>query len=61
VLAAAILTLNNRTLPAQVLTALPYSPVEFRFAGGFAMVVPSLVFILLMRRYLTNMWGATIR
>jgi len=61
VLAAAILTLNNRTLPAQVLTTLPYSPVEFRFAGGFAMVVPSLVFILLMRRYLTNMWGATIR
>jgi multiple sugar transport system permease protein len=61
VLAAAILTLNNRTLPAQVLTSLPYSPIEYRFAGGFAMVVPSLLFILIMRRYLTNMWGATIR
>jgi multiple sugar transport system permease protein len=61
VLAAAILTLNNRTLPAQVLTTLPYSPIEYRFAGGFAMVVPSLLFILIMRRYLTNMWGATIR
>jgi multiple sugar transport system permease protein len=61
ILAAAILTLNNRTLPALVLTALPYSPIEYRFAGGFAMVVPSLLFILIMRRYLTNMWGATIR
>jgi multiple sugar transport system permease protein len=61
VLAAAILTLNNRTLPAQVLTALPYSPIEYRFAGGFAMVVPSLLFILIMRRYMLNMWGATIR
>jgi multiple sugar transport system permease protein len=61
VLAAAILTLNNRTLPAQVLTTLPYSPIEYRFAGGFAMVVPSLLFILIMRRYLTNIWGATIR
>jgi multiple sugar transport system permease protein len=61
VLAAAILTLNNRTLPAQVLTTLPYSPIEYRFAGGFAMVVPSLLFILVMRRYLTNVWGATIR
>jgi multiple sugar transport system permease protein len=61
ILAAAILTLNNRTLPALVLTALPYSPIEYRFAGGFAMVLPSLLFILVMRRYLTNMWGATIR
>jgi multiple sugar transport system permease protein len=61
ILAAAILTLNNRTLPALVLNALPYSPIEYRFAGGFAMVVPSLLFILIMRRYLTNMWGATIR
>jgi multiple sugar transport system permease protein len=61
VLAAAILTLNSRTLPAQVLTSLSRSPIEYRFAGGFAMVVPSMLFILIMRRYLTNMWGATIR
>jgi multiple sugar transport system permease protein len=61
VLAAAILTLNSRTLPAQVLTSLARSPIEYRFAGGFAMVLPSLLFILVMRRYLTNMWGATIR
>jgi len=61
VLAAAVLTLNNRTLPAQVLTSLSDSPLAFRFAGGFALVVPALLFILLMRRYLLNMWGSTIR
>jgi len=61
VLAAAVLTLNNRTLPAQVLTSLSDSPLAFRFAGGFALVLPALLFILLMRRYLLNMWGSTLR
>ncbi|HEY0637586.1 MAG TPA: carbohydrate ABC transporter permease [Pseudonocardiaceae bacterium] len=61
VLAAAILTLNNRTLPAQVLTSLADSPIAYRFAGGFALVLPALLFILLMRRYLLNMWGSTLR
>jgi len=61
VLAAAVLTLNNRTLPAQVLTSLSDSPLAFRFAGGFALVIPALIFILLMRRYLLNMWGSTLR
>ena len=61
VLAAAVLTLNSRTLPAQVLASLSESPLAFRFAGGFALVVPALLFILLMRRYLLNMWGSTLR
>jgi multiple sugar transport system permease protein len=61
VLAAAVLTLNNRTLPAQVLVSLTDSPIAYRFAGGFVLVVPALLFILLMRRYLLNMWGSTIR
>jgi multiple sugar transport system permease protein len=61
ILGAAVLTLTNRTLPAQVLTSLSDSPVYYRFAGGFALVVPALLFILLMRRYLLNMWGSTIR
>src|SRR5262249_41219980 len=60
-LGAAVLTLTNRTLPAQVLTSLSYSPVYYRFAGGFALVVPALLFILVMRRYLLNIWGSTIR
>jgi multiple sugar transport system permease protein len=61
VLGASILTLDHRTLPAQVLTSLSDSPLAYRFAGGFAMVIPSIIFIALMRRYLTNMWGSTIR
>jgi multiple sugar transport system permease protein len=61
ILAAAVLTLTHRTLPAQVLTALPDSPLTYRFAGGFALVVPALLFLVLMRRYLLNMWGSTLR
>ncbi len=59
VFAATILTIStrSRTLPALVLAQLNNSPLPFHFAGGFALVVPSLIFILLMRRYLLNMWG----
>ncbi|TCP55232.1 carbohydrate ABC transporter membrane protein 2 (CUT1 family) [Tamaricihabitans halophyticus] len=61
VLGAAVLTLGHRTLPAQVLASLAESPQAYRFAGGFALVVPALVFIAVMRRYLLNMWGSTLR
>jgi multiple sugar transport system permease protein len=61
VLGAAILTLSHRTLPAQVLSSLSDSPLAYRFAGGLVLVVPALVFIFFMRKYLTNMWGSTIR
>lgn len=61
VLGATILTLNQRTLPATVLSSLSDSPLAFRFAGGFFLVIPSLLFIAVMRRYLLNMWGTTIR
>jgi multiple sugar transport system permease protein len=61
VLGAAVLTLTNRTLPAQVLGSLQWSPLAFRFAGGFALLVPALAFIFVMRRYLLNMWGTTLR
>lgn len=60
VLGAAVLTLSHRTLPAQVLTSLANSPEGYRFAGGFALVVPALLFILLMRRWLLNMWSSTL-
>ena len=61
VLGATILTMSRRTLPAQVLSSLSDSPLAYRFAGGFALVIPALLFIAVMRRYLTNMWGSTIR
>jgi multiple sugar transport system permease protein len=61
VFASVILTVSNRTLPAQVLASLGDSPMPYRFAGGFALVVPALVFIFFIRRYLFNMWGAIVR
>jgi multiple sugar transport system permease protein len=57
VFAASILTLRQRTLPAQVLSALTQSPLYFKFAGGLFMVTPAIVFIFFMRRYLLNLWG----
>ncbi|QIK73636.1 carbohydrate ABC transporter permease [Propioniciclava coleopterorum] len=61
VLGATILTFSQRTLPAQVLSSLSDSPLAFRFAGGLVLVIPALIFIALMRKYLLNMWGTTIR
>jgi multiple sugar transport system permease protein len=61
VLGATILTLNQRTLPAQVLSSLSDSPLAFRFAGGFFLILPAILFIAIMRKYLLNMWGTTIR
>jgi multiple sugar transport system permease protein len=57
VFAASILTVRNRTLPAQVLYALNQSSEAYQFAGAFFMMIPALIFILLIRRYLFNMWG----
>ncbi len=57
VFAASILTVRNRTLPAQVLNALGSSSQAYQFAGGFFMLVPAIIFIFFIRRYLFNMWG----
>ncbi len=57
VFAASVLTIQNRTLPAQVLNALSQSSEPYQFAGGFFLLVPSLIFIFIIRRYLFNMWG----
>ncbi|TDV52164.1 carbohydrate ABC transporter permease [Actinophytocola oryzae] len=58
VLGAGVLTIGHRTLPAQVLVALADSPQSYRFAGGLVLVLPALLFIFLMRRYLLSMWGS---
>lgn len=57
VFAAAVLTLENRTLPALLLTSLANSPDAFQFAGSFFLMVPSIIFMFFIRRYLFNMWG----
>ncbi|PZA07261.1 MULTISPECIES: carbohydrate ABC transporter permease [unclassified Meiothermus] len=61
VFAATLLTLRERTLPAFLLTALNDSPLPFRFAGGFFLIVPALVFIFAIRRYLFTLWGIANR
>lgn len=57
VFAASILTIQNRTLPAQVLSALNNSSEAYQFAGGFFMLIPALIFMFFIRNYLFNMWG----
>ncbi len=58
VFAAITLTIANRTLPAQILYTLGQSGEPFKFAGAFVMLIPSLIFIYVIRRYMFNMWGS---
>lgn len=57
VFAASILTLENRTLPALLLNQLSQSSDAYQFAGGFFLMVPSLIFMFFIRKYMFNMWG----
>lgn len=61
VFAAAVLTIENRTLTAFLLQNLGTSPLHLKFAGGFILVVPALVFIFAVRKYLFAMWGIANR
>jgi multiple sugar transport system permease protein len=61
--AATILTQRNRTLPALVLSQIADvgAPLPFRYAAGFFLIAPSLVYIFFMRRYLLGMWGQVVK
>lgn len=61
VFAAAVLTIENRTLPAFLLQGLSDSPLHLKFAGGAVLVLPALLFIFLVRKYLFSMWGIANR
>jgi multiple sugar transport system permease protein len=61
VFASSLLTLRHRTLPAEVLSLLDGAPLNFRFAGGFFLMAPSLIVILIIRRYLFSMWGRVVK
>lgn len=61
VFAAAVLTIENRTLTAFLLQSLNVSPPYLKFAGGAALVVPALIFIFAVRKYLFAMWGIANR
>ncbi|ARO14607.1 multiple sugar transport system permease protein [Ketogulonicigenium robustum] len=57
VFAASVLTVSHRTLTAYLLTVLGESPLHFRFAGGLLLILPSVIFIFAVRRYLFAIWG----
>jgi multiple sugar transport system permease protein len=61
VFAAAVLTIQNRTLTAFLLQSLDVSPLHLKFAGGAVLVLPALIFIFAVRRYLFAMWGISNR
>jgi multiple sugar transport system permease protein len=61
VFAASVLTVRNKTLTAYLLTVLAESPLHFRFAGGFLLILPSVIFIFAVRKYLFAMWGIANR
>ena len=57
VFAASVLTVRERTLTAYLLAVLSESPLHYRFAGGFLLIVPSVAFIFAVRKYLFSVWG----
>ncbi len=61
VFAASVLTLQERTLTAYLLVSMVEAPLHFRFAGGFFLIVPALIFIFAVRKYLFSMWGIASR
>ena len=61
VFAAAVLTIQNRTLTAFLLKSLDVSPLHLKFAGGAVLVIPALLFIFAVRKYLFAMWGIANR
>lgn len=61
VFAAAILTLRNPTLPARILTSLTQASLPWQFAAAFIMLVPSLIVIFVIRKYLLGLWGRVVK
>lgn len=57
VFASVILTTRNRTLPALLIAQLDESPLNYRYAGGFFLLAPSMVLMLFIRKYLFTLWG----
>jgi len=61
VFAAAVLTIQNRTLTAFLIQSLNYSPPPLRFAGGMVLILPALIFLFAVRKYLFSLWGIANR
>jgi multiple sugar transport system permease protein len=61
VFAASVLTVRHKTLTAYLLSVLSESPPHVQFAGGFVLIIPSVLFIFLVRKRLFSMWGIANR
>jgi multiple sugar transport system permease protein len=61
VFAAAVLTVQNRTLTAFLIQSLNISPLPLKFAGGAVLILPALIFLFAVRRYLFSLWGIANR
>lgn len=61
VFAASVLTIRNRTLTAFLLQSLDFSPLPLKFAGGAVLVLPALIFLFAIRKYLFSLWGIANR
>jgi multiple sugar transport system permease protein len=61
VFAAAVLTLRNPTLPSRILTSLTQASLPWQYAAAFVMLIPSLIVIFVIRRYLLGLWGRVVK
>ncbi len=61
VFAAAVLTVQNKTLTAFLVQSLDDSPMHLKFAGAAVLIVPALVFLFAVRKYLFSLWGISNR
>lgn len=61
VFGAAVLSSRNPTLSAKLVSQLGESSLRFRFAGGFFLLIPALVFMAFVRRYLMSLWGVKLK
>ncbi|MBO8173938.1 MAG: carbohydrate ABC transporter permease [Thermococcus sp.] len=66
VFVASVLTLQHRTLPAQILSIMAgasggAAPDYYKFAAAFIMMLPAMLFIFFARKYLITMWGITLK
>jgi multiple sugar transport system permease protein len=61
VFAAAVLTIRNRTLTAFLIQSLDISPLPLKFAGGAVLILPALIFLFAVRKYLFSLWGIANR
>lgn len=61
VFAASVLSIQNRTLPAHILSTAMASPDYFKYAMATIMAVPALLFIFIIRKYLVSIWGISLK